>query len=54
MRMEHPEEKIDIVGRLRNFENAFVMLLVRPSESVPLTLGELAKVIRSVSSFTTR
>ena len=27
MRMEHPEEKIDIVCRLRNFENAFVFCL---------------------------
>src|SRR5260370_33791810 len=28
MRMQHPEEKIDIVGRLRNFENAFVNLFI--------------------------
>src|SRR2546430_9091522 len=32
MRMQHPEEKIDIVGRLRNFEAAFVTLFVRKSD----------------------
>src|SRR5213083_3055097 len=31
MRLEHPKEKIDIVGRLRNFEPAFVLLLIRKS-----------------------
>ena len=35
MRVQHSKEKIDIVGWLRNFENAFVNLLVRRSESVP-------------------
>ena len=30
MRLEHPEEKIDIVGRLRDFENALVSLRIRP------------------------
>jgi hypothetical protein len=35
MGVQHPEEKIDIVGRLRDFENAFVSLLVRRSESIP-------------------
>lgn len=34
MRVQHPKEKINIVGRLRNFKNAFVNLLVRRSESV--------------------
>src|SRR6266446_4645592 len=34
MRVQHPKEKIDIVGRLRNFEAAFVNLLVHRSESV--------------------
>src|SRR6266536_960505 len=34
VRLEHPKEKIDIVGRLRDFEAAFVLLLVRRSESV--------------------
>src|ERR1700720_1496262 len=29
MRLEHAEEKIDIVGRLWDFKNAFVTLLVR-------------------------
>src|ERR1700730_11619080 len=33
MRVQHPKEKIDIVGRLRNFESAFVMLLVRKRDS---------------------
>ena len=33
MRMEHAEEKIDIGGRLRNLENAFVLLLVRKSNA---------------------
>ena len=40
MRVEHPKEKIDIVGRLRNFENALVCLLVRRSESVPWRIGK--------------
>src|SRR5438034_11779580 len=31
MRLEHPKEKIDIIGRLRNFEAAFVLLLIRKS-----------------------
>ena len=35
MHMQHPEEKIDIVGWLWNFEAAFVTLFVRRSESVP-------------------
>ena len=34
MCLEHAKQKIDIVGRLRDFENAFVNLLVRRSESV--------------------
>src|SRR6267143_1107259 len=34
MRMQHPKEKIDVVSWLRNFEAAFVNLLVRRSESV--------------------
>src|SRR5436305_12781097 len=29
MRLKHPEEKIDIVCRLRNFENSFVTLFAR-------------------------
>ena len=29
MRLEHAKQKIDIVCRLRNFENAFVNLFVR-------------------------
>src|SRR5215831_20896455 len=29
MRLEHANEQIDIVGRLRNFENALVSLLIR-------------------------
>src|SRR4029450_1785551 len=29
MRLEHPEQKIDIVCRLRNFENPFVTLFAR-------------------------
>src|ERR1700736_5337443 len=32
MRLEHPEEKIDIVGRLRDFENPFVRLFVRKTD----------------------
>ena len=28
MRMQHPEKKIGIVGRLRNFENALVNLFI--------------------------
>ena len=32
MCVEHPEEKIDIVSRLRNFENALVSLLARKSD----------------------
>src|SRR5438876_4824211 len=32
MRLEHPEEKIDIVGRLRDFENALVDLRIRKSD----------------------
>src|SRR5439155_15363860 len=34
VRLEHAEEKIDIVGWLRDFENAFVNLFVRRSGSV--------------------
>src|SRR6202030_227419 len=34
MRLEHAKEKIDIVGRLRNFENALVNLFVRRGGSV--------------------
>src|SRR5438876_2392390 len=34
MCLEHAEEKIDIVGWLRDFENAFVNLFVRRSGSV--------------------
>jgi hypothetical protein len=34
MRLEHAEENLDIVGRLRNFEATFVMLLVRRGGSV--------------------
>ena len=30
VRLEHPEKKIDIIGRLRNFENALVYILARP------------------------
>ena len=30
VRLEHSKEKIDIVGRLRDFENAFVSFLTRP------------------------
>src|SRR2546422_2818755 len=33
MRLEHAKEKIDIVGWLRDFENAFVNLLVRKRDS---------------------
>src|SRR5213078_2039759 len=33
MRMQHPEEKIDIVGRLRNFENALVNLFIRERDA---------------------
>src|SRR5438105_12804412 len=29
MRLEHPEQKIDVVCRLRNFENSFVYLFAR-------------------------
>src|ERR1051325_6589278 len=29
MRLQHPEQKIDIVSRLRNFENSFVTLFAR-------------------------
>ena len=29
--LEHPKQKIDIVGRLWNFEAAFVLLLIRKS-----------------------
>ena len=32
--MQHPKEKIDIVRRLRNFENALVNLRIRRRESV--------------------
>src|SRR5437660_2377228 len=32
VRLEHPEEKIDIVGRLRDFENALVSLLIRKTD----------------------
>src|SRR3984893_17373983 len=32
MRVQHPKEKIDIVGRLRNFESALVSLLVRKTD----------------------
>jgi hypothetical protein len=33
MRMQHPEEKIDIVGRLGNLENAFVNLFIRERDT---------------------
>jgi hypothetical protein len=33
MRLEHPEQKIDIVCRLRNFENPFVNLVARERDS---------------------
>src|SRR5437762_13959178 len=33
MRMQHPEEKIHIVGRLRNFENALVNLFIRERDA---------------------
>ena len=33
VRVKHPKEKIDVVGRLRNFENPFVILLIRKSNS---------------------
>src|SRR6266404_553980 len=32
VRLEHAKEKIDIVGRLRNFENTLVILFVRKSD----------------------
>ena len=32
VRLEHSEQKIGIVGRLRNFERALVTLLVRKSD----------------------
>src|SRR6266542_4998420 len=37
VRLEHAKEKIDIVGWLRDFENAFVNLFVRRSGSVLAT-----------------
>src|SRR5262249_15935404 len=33
MRLEHPEQKIDVVCRLRNFENALVYLFIRERDS---------------------
>src|SRR5947208_13456931 len=33
VRVQHPKEKIDVVSRLRNFENPFVILLIRKSNS---------------------
>src|SRR4026208_2075458 len=33
MRLEHPKEKIDIVCRLRNFENALVYLFILKRDS---------------------
>src|SRR3954451_7231613 len=33
MRLEHPEQKIDIVCRLRNFENALVYLFIAEGDS---------------------
>src|SRR5436190_4961012 len=33
MHLEHPEQKIDIVCRLRNFENALVTLFIRERDS---------------------
>ena len=32
VRLEHSKEKIDIVGRLRDFENALVSLLTRKTD----------------------
>src|SRR5438128_10815110 len=32
VRLEHPKEKIDIVGRLRDFENALVTLSIRKTD----------------------
>ena len=43
MRVQHPEQKIDIVGRLRNFEDAFVNLFVRRGGSVPPYGGRIRK-----------
>src|SRR6266446_9445882 len=40
MRLQHPEEKIDIVGRLWDFENAFVTLLVRKRDPQPDFSGD--------------
>src|SRR6266404_7110680 len=34
MRVQHPKEKIDIIGRLRNFEAALVLFFIRHGESV--------------------
>src|SRR6516165_2701387 len=33
MGLEHPEQKIDVVCRLRNFENPFVTLFARERDS---------------------
>src|ERR1041384_5257238 len=40
MRLQHPEQNIDIVCRLRNFENAFVNLFARHGGLVSARIGE--------------
>src|SRR5437764_6231649 len=40
VRLEHAKEKVDIIGRLRDFKNAFVTLFVRPGGSMLWRIGK--------------